>query len=68
MTVPSFDYTSYGENCGHEWENWLRSFEFCMEASHIENDDEKYVRLLHFAGRKVTRKLFDELNKFKYKF
>lgn len=48
-----FDYTLYEENCGIEWKNWHRSFEWYLKAHRIENDDDKYVKLLHLAGRKV---------------
>lgn len=48
-----FDYTMYEENCGVEWKNWHRSFEWYLKAHHIDDDDDKFVKLLHLAGRKV---------------
>lgn len=48
-----FDYTIYEENCGHEWKNWHRSFEWYLKANHIENDDDKFAKLMHLAGHKV---------------
>lgn len=53
MELPSFDYTLYEENCGHEWRNWFRSFEWYLKANHIDNDDDKFAKLMHLAGRKV---------------
>lgn len=53
MELPAFDYTLYEENCGHEWRNWLRSFEWYLKANRVENDDDKFVKLMHLAGRKV---------------
>lgn len=48
-----FDYTLYEESCGLEWKNWHRSFEWYLKANHIEEDSDKFVKLLHLAGRKV---------------
>lgn len=48
-----FDYTLYDDNCGLEWTNWHRSFEWYLKANHIEDDSDKFVKLLHLAGRKV---------------
>lgn len=48
-----FDYTFYEESCGLEWKNWHRSFEWYLKANHIEDDSDKFVKLLHLAGRKV---------------
>lgn len=39
--------------CCVEWKNWHRSFEWYLKAHHIDNDDDKFVKLLHLAGRKV---------------
>lgn len=60
MTVPNFDYTVFGDNCGHEWKLWLRSFELFTKASKITDDEEKQTMLLHFAGQKV-QEIFDSL-------
>lgn len=48
-----FDYTLYEESCGLEWKNWHRSFEWYLKANHIDDDADKFVKLLHLAGRKV---------------
>lgn len=48
-----FDYTLYEESCGLEWKNWHRSFEWYLKANHIEEDSDKFVKLLHLSGRKV---------------
>lgn len=60
VELPPFDYTLYEENCGVEWKNWHRSFEWYLKANHVENDDDKYVKLLHLAGRKV-QEVFETL-------
>ncbi|XP_055916386.1 uncharacterized protein LOC129949139 [Eupeodes corollae] len=60
LELPPFDYTLYEENCGLEWRNWLRSFEWYLKATHIEDDSEKFVKLLHLAGRKV-QELYEAL-------
>lgn len=60
MSVGPFDYTLYGDSCGFEWEDWVRSFELCAEASNIQDNRHKKVLLLHFAGTKVQQ-LFDSL-------
>lgn len=51
--IGPFDYTLYEERCGLEWKNWHRSFEWYLKANHIDDDDDKYVKLMHLAGRKV---------------
>lgn len=43
----------YEENCGLEWKNWHRSFEWYLKANHIDNEDDKFLKLMHLAGRKV---------------
>lgn len=53
MGLGPFDYTLHEENCGVEWKNWHRSFEWYLKANRIEDDDDKFVNLLHLAGRKV---------------
>lgn len=53
VELPAFDYTLYEENCGHEWRNWYRSFEWYLKANHIDNDEDKFAKLMHLAGRKV---------------
>lgn len=58
--ISPFDYTMYEENCGVEWKNWHRSFEWYLKAHHIEDDDDKFVKLLHLAGRKV-QELYETL-------
>lgn len=63
LTVAQFDHTLYGENGGHEWTKWVQSFEICMTASGIADDDRKLAMLLHMAGPKVQNiysKLPDE--------
>lgn len=51
--IGPFDYTMYEESCGIEWKNWHRSFEWYLKANRIEDDEDKFVKLLHIAGRKV---------------
>lgn len=48
-----FDYTLHEDNCGVEWKNWHRLFEWYLKANYIEDDADKFVKLLHLAGRKV---------------
>lgn len=36
-----------------EWKNWRRSFEWFLKANHIDNEDDKFLKLMHLAGRKV---------------
>lgn len=65
--IAAFDYTLYDRNCAHEWKAWLGSFKWYLKANHIEDDDEKFVQLMHLAGRKVqelyeTLKTEDEEN------
>lgn len=48
-----FDYTLYEESCGLEWKNWHRAFEWYLKANRIENDSDKFVKLIHLAGPKV---------------
>lgn len=51
--VPPFDFTLYQDGGGNEWQAWLRSFEWFVLASKIEDDEEKFVKLMHLAGQKV---------------
>lgn len=60
MELQPFDYTLYEENCGHEWKNWLRSFEWYLKAYRVEKEEDKFVKLLHLAGRKV-QEIFETL-------
>lgn len=60
MELPPFDYTLHEENCGIEWKNWHRSFEWYLKANRIVDDDDKFVKLMHLAGRKV-QEIFDTL-------
>lgn len=60
MEIPPFDYTLYEENCGLEWKNWHRSFDWYLRANHIEEENEKFVKLMHLAGRKV-QEVFETL-------
>lgn len=55
-----FDYTLYEENCGWEWKNWHRSFEWYLKANHIEDEYDKFLKLMHLAGRKV-QEVFETL-------
>lgn len=59
--IGPFDYTLYEENCGIEWTNWHRSFEWYLKANKIEDDDDKFTNLMHLAGRKV-QELFTTLS------
>lgn len=58
LSIGPFDHTEFGENSGYEWRKWLRSFEYMMKASRKEDDADKMVMLLHFAGPKV-QEIFD---------
>lgn len=60
MELPPFDYTLYEEICGLEWKNWHRSFEWYLKANHIEDENDKYLKLMHLAGRKV-QEVFETL-------
>lgn len=51
--IAAFDYTLYGDGGGLEWEAWLRSFEWYLQANKIENDHDKFVKLMHLTGQKV---------------
>lgn len=51
--IAAFDYTAYTDGGGHEWQSWLRSFEWYLKANKIEDDHEKFVKLMHIAGQKV---------------
>lgn len=51
--IPSFDYTVYGDGGGLEWQAWLRSFEWYLLANKIEDDHDKFVKLMHLAGQKI---------------
>lgn len=51
--VAPFDYTVYGDGGGLEWQAWLRSFEWYLQANKIEDDHDKYVKLMHLAGQKI---------------
>lgn len=51
--IAPFDYTLYGDGGGLEWQTWLRSFEWYLQANKIEDDHEKYVKLMHLAGQKI---------------
>lgn len=43
----------YGNGGGLEWQAWLRSFGWYLQASNIEDDHEKFVKLMHLAGQKI---------------
>lgn len=60
LGIRSFDYTLYGDNSGHEWKKWMRSFNCFMVASGIKDSERKCALLLHFAGEKV-QELFETL-------
>lgn len=51
--IAPFDYTVYGDGGGLEWEAWLRSFEWYLQANKVEDDHDKYVKLMHLAGQKI---------------
>lgn len=51
--IAPFDYTVYGDGGGLEWQAWLRSFEWYLQANKIEDDHDKYVKLMHLAGQKI---------------
>lgn len=51
--VAPFDYTIFDDGGSHEWQRWLRSFEWYLQANTIEDDHDKFVKLMHLAGQKV---------------
>lgn len=51
--VAPFDYTICTDGGGHDWQMWVRSFEWYLQANKIEDDHEKFVKLMHLAGSKV---------------
>lgn len=51
--IGPFDYTVYGDGGGLEWQAWLRSFEWYLKANKIDDDQDKFVKLMHLAGQKV---------------
>lgn len=51
--IAPFDNTIYETGGGYEWEAWLRSFEWYLKANKIEDDQDKFVKLMHMAGQKV---------------
>ncbi|KAJ6648539.1 Retrovirus-related Pol polyprotein [Pseudolycoriella hygida] len=53
LGIGPFDYTLYEESCGIEWKNWHRSFEWYLKANRVEDDNDKFVKLMHMADRKV---------------
>lgn len=48
-------YTVYIYNDGgsQEWQAWLLSFDWYLQANKIEDEHEKYVKLMHLAGQKI---------------
>ena len=64
LELPPFDYTLYEENCGVEWKKWRRLFEWYLEANRMEDDGEKFVKLLHLAGRNPSVGLLNFVGKF----
>lgn len=53
LSIRPFDQTEFGDNSGYEWQKWLRSFNYMIKASRTEDDNDKKMMLLHFAGPKV---------------
>lgn len=51
--VAPFDYTLYSGGGAREWEAWLNSFEWFLLANKIEDDHDKFVKLMHLAGQKI---------------
>lgn len=51
--IAPFDYTIYETGGGYEWEAWIRSFDWYLRANKIDDDHEKFVKLMHLAGQKV---------------
>lgn len=51
--IAPFDYTKYGDGGGHEWQAWLREFEWYLLANKIEDEQEKFVKLMHLASQKI---------------
>lgn len=58
--VAPFDYTLHQDGGAHEWQSWLRSFEWFLKANKIEDEHEKFVKLMHLAGQKI-QELYDTL-------
>lgn len=58
--VSPFDYTLHDQNCRQEWKSWLGSFKWYLKANNIDDDDEKFNKLMHLAGRKV-QELYETL-------
>ncbi|XP_055612518.1 uncharacterized protein K02A2.6-like [Uranotaenia lowii] len=55
LQLQTFDYTSFADDVGIEWQRWLRAFETMMRASRIDDDDWKKDLLLHYAGSSVQQ-------------
>lgn len=51
--IAPFDYTLYSGGGAREWQMWLNSFEWYLRANKIEDDHEKFVKLMHLAGQKI---------------
>lgn len=60
MKVEPFDYDACGDNSGYKWKNWLKSFEYCLNAGKVTSEEEKFALLLHFAGPKI-QEIYDAL-------
>lgn len=66
--VSPFDYTLCSGGGAYEWQAWLRSFELFLQANKIEDEHEKFVKLMRLAGQKVqelyaTLPVPDHINK-----
>lgn len=51
--IGPFDYTLYSGGGAREWQTWLNSFEWYLRANKIEDDQDKFVKLMHLAGQKI---------------
>lgn len=51
--ISPFDFTLYDDGGCHEWRMWLRSFEWYLQANEIDNEHQKFVKLMHLAGQKI---------------
>lgn len=51
--IAPFDYTECTDGGGHDLQTWVRSFDWYLQANKIEDDHEKFVKLMHLAGSKV---------------
>lgn len=58
--IAPFDHTVFTESVVIEWEKWFRSFEWCMRANRIDDEEDKFVKLMHLGGPKI-QELYETL-------